>query len=136
MNIRCIRLLILAAGAGALALPAAGQQLEEIVVTATKREESLQEVPLAITTVDGVLLTDYSISNFYDMNIPGVNIAQGGMNDNAFIRGVGQSMRQRSAHRSVSSTGLVAQLAEQRTFNPKVVGSRPTRPTRFERPGK
>ena len=91
MNIRCARLLILAVGAGALALPAVGQQLEEIVVTATKREESLQEVPLAITTVDGVLLTDYSISNFYDMNIPGVNIAQGGMNDNAFIRGVGQS---------------------------------------------
>ena len=56
MNIRCARFLILAAGAGALALPAAGQQLEEIVVTATKREESLQEVPLAITTVDGVLL--------------------------------------------------------------------------------
>ena len=27
--------------------------------------------------------------------------------------------------------GLIAQLAEQRTFNPKVVGSMPTQPTRY-----
>ena len=71
--------------------PAANAQLEEIVVTATKRVESLQEVPLSITAIDGAVLEKFSISNFYDMDIPGVNIAQGGMNDNAFIRGIGQS---------------------------------------------
>ncbi len=27
--------------------------------------------------------------------------------------------------------GLIAQLAEQRTFNPKVVGSMPTQPTKY-----
>lgn len=37
------------------------------------------------------MLAEFSISNFYDMDIPGVNIAQGGMNDYAFIRGIGQS---------------------------------------------
>ena len=71
--------------------PAANAQLEEIVVTATKRVESLQDVPLSITAIDGAVLEKFSISNFYDMDIPGVNIAQGGMNDNAFIRGIGQS---------------------------------------------
>ena len=67
------------------------QGLEEIIVTATKREQSLQEVPLAVNAISGARLEEFSISNFYDMDIPGVNIAQGGMNDNAFIRGVGQS---------------------------------------------
>lgn len=66
-------------------------QLEEITVTATKREASLQDVSLSISAIDGATLEDFSISNFYDMDIPGVNIAQGGMNDNAFIRGIGQS---------------------------------------------
>ncbi len=65
--------------------------LEEIIVTATKREADLQEVALSISAISGATLDKFSISNFYDMDIPGVNIAQGGMNDNAFIRGIGQS---------------------------------------------
>lgn len=89
----------LALGLGAiLALPAGAQEapkedgiLEEIIVTATKRDLSLQEVPLSINAISGEVLEQFSISNFYDMDIPGVNIAQGGMNDNAFIRGIGQS---------------------------------------------
>ena len=67
------------------------QELEEIIVTSTRRAQSLQEVPLAVSAVSGAQLEEFSISNFYDMDIPGVNIAQGGMNDNAFIRGIGQS---------------------------------------------
>lgn len=89
----------LALGLGAiLALPAGAQEasdesgiLEEVIVTATKRDLSLQEVPLSINAISGEVLEQFSISNFYDMDIPGVNIAQGGMNDNAFIRGIGQS---------------------------------------------
>ena len=37
----------------ATSLPAHSQQVEEIIVTATKREETLQEVPLAITALTG-----------------------------------------------------------------------------------
>lgn len=77
--------------ASCLPLTASAQALEEIVVTATKREQSLQDVPLSISAISGETLENFSISNFYDMDIPGVNIAQGGMNDNAFIRGIGQS---------------------------------------------
>ena len=73
-------------------LPASAfAQLEEVVVTATKREKSLQDVSMSINAISGATLEEFSISNFYDMDIPGVNIAQGGMNDNAFIRGIGQS---------------------------------------------
>lgn len=77
----------------AFSAPATAQQaqLEEVVVTATRRAESVQDVALSIATVDGATLENFSISNFYEMDVPGVNIAQGGMNDNAFIRGIGQS---------------------------------------------
>ena len=70
---------------------AVAAEIEEIIVTATKREQSLQDVSLSVTAISGDTLEEFSISNFYDMDIPGVNIAQGGMNDNAFIRGIGQS---------------------------------------------
>ena len=33
--------------------PAYGQELEEIVVTAQKREQNLQEVPISITAITG-----------------------------------------------------------------------------------
>ena len=91
MNAR--QLLASAAALLAVWLPLQGgaQELEEITVTAQMREQSLQDVPLSISAISGDTLENFSISNFYDMDIPGVNIAQGGMNDNAFIRGIGQS---------------------------------------------
>ena len=39
--------------AGAAAAPLQAQELEEIVVTATKRAESVMDVPLAITAMSG-----------------------------------------------------------------------------------
>lgn len=74
-----------------LSAPAQDRTLEEIVVTAQKREQSLQDVPISITALSGDMLDDLSVDGFYDVNIPGVNIQQGGMSDNAFIRGIGQS---------------------------------------------
>jgi iron complex outermembrane receptor protein len=35
--------------AASVSLPVAAQQLEEVVVTATKRSESLQDVPISVT---------------------------------------------------------------------------------------
>ena len=37
----------------AIATPAFSQSLEEVIVTATKRSESIQDVPLAITALSG-----------------------------------------------------------------------------------
>ncbi len=46
--------------------PAEGDQLAEIVVTAQKRAESLQTVPLSITTFGTQELKDRAVENFMD----------------------------------------------------------------------
>lgn len=65
--------------------------LEEVLVTAQARKESLQDVPISLTVLTGETLEKVGVDSFYDYTIPGVNIQQGGMSDNAFIRGIGQS---------------------------------------------
>lgn len=56
---------------------AAGDGLEEIVVTAQKREQKLQEVPMAVTAVSGVQLEQQGITQFQDLlrSVPGVTFA-------------------------------------------------------------
>jgi iron complex outermembrane receptor protein len=53
--------------ATAMNTPAFGQQLEEIVVTATKREESVQEVPLAITALSGDFIRGVNLNDVKDL---------------------------------------------------------------------
>jgi len=89
MHLRCIRLLIMVAGFGAFAPPAMSQLLEEIVVTATKREQSLQDVPLSINAIQGEFVTDFNLTNFEQLDVPGFKIPRAGMGDNIFMRGIG-----------------------------------------------
>ena len=42
------------------------QEGEEIVVTATKREENLQDVPIAITAITTKTLDDLQVNDFND----------------------------------------------------------------------
>ncbi|MBV8238775.1 MAG: TonB-dependent receptor [Sphingomonas sp.] len=85
-----------------LALPAQAQQqtppprpddmLGDIIVTAEKREESLQKVPISITAMTGETLLETGISNVEDLQffVPGVSVtndAQAIIN----IRGIGTS---------------------------------------------
>jgi iron complex outermembrane receptor protein len=66
----------------ALSLPAGAQEareLEEVVVTARKREESLQEVPVSISVLGDQLLKDagvYSQKDLFELT-PGVHYDQG-----------------------------------------------------------
>ena len=65
--------------------------LEEVVVTATKREESLQEVPVAVTALTSQALEQLGITNFNDyvMQLPGVTAGGTGPGQNTvYIRGV------------------------------------------------
>jgi iron complex outermembrane receptor protein len=93
-------LLIAAAIAAALPAPALAQEpgvaaLEEIVVTAQRREESLQDVPVAISafseeTIERIQATD---STGLQGMVPNLNIVQGRGSSNAtniYIRGIGQ----------------------------------------------
>lgn len=72
--------------------------IEEIVVTARKRRESLLEVPIAITAVTEQTLTAKNIASVADLTntVPNVSFTQGGGDSALFasviyIRGVGQN---------------------------------------------
>ena len=53
-------------------------QLEEIVVTAQKRVESLQDVPISITTLDGGKINEAGINNLEDLAYIVGELAGGG----------------------------------------------------------
>ena len=77
----------------ALSAPAAYAQksIEEITVTATKREESLQDVPVAVTALTATALEEMGITNFSDyvLELPGVTAGGSGPGQNTvYIRGV------------------------------------------------
>ena len=81
-------------------LPAAhaeesGFELEEIVVTARKRQENLQQTPLAVSAFSGENLEQRGILNIAGLNkaVPGIEVQAGnGVAGvaNIYIRGVGQ----------------------------------------------
>ena len=78
-------------------LPVAAQAqavLEEVVVTARKREESLQETPVAVSAFTGESLEELGLNNIADLTrvVPNVDMYTGNGTTgagNVFIRGVG-----------------------------------------------
>jgi outer membrane receptor protein involved in Fe transport len=58
----------------------AGSQLEEVVVTATRRSENLQDVPLAVTALTGATLRQLNVQTFDDFvkYLPNVTAAVNG----------------------------------------------------------
>src|SRR6266403_192374 len=65
--------------------------LEEITVTAERRETSLQRTPAAISTVGGDALSERRIQDIIDLSnsLPNVNIGEGTGQANIAIRGIG-----------------------------------------------
>lgn len=69
-----------------------GPHIEDIVVTARKRAESLQNVPIAVTAFSGAALRDGQITDLSALagRTPSFTFqAQGSLEQEAFIRGVG-----------------------------------------------
>lgn len=68
-------------------------QLEEIVVTAQKRAQSVQDVPVAVTVVDAQLMETMGVQNFGDLTkaSPSLTIAEGNNKNQSpvNIRGIG-----------------------------------------------
>lgn len=83
---------------------ATGPQIEDIVVTAQRREQSLQNVPVAITALSGSALTTSGVSGGIDLGkaVPALEINHGSGAALVFLRGVGNS---------VSSAGNEASVA-------------------------
>ena len=83
--------------AGALVLgfqvPAFAQaSLEEVIVTAQRSEQSLQDVPIAVTALTGDDLDTKQVITFSDLqlNVPGLNYGQNNFGGSSIsIRGIG-----------------------------------------------
>ena len=70
----------MAAGMGFAAQAMAQAVLEEITVTATKRDTTLQEIPMRITAISGDTLDRHGVSDFTDVatTVPSVSFRSGG----------------------------------------------------------
>lgn len=90
------RFRLYAGGAIALALTLTAAplsaQIEEILVTAQKREESVQDVPISVSAFDSAALEARQIDTFSDLqfNVPNVSYSKGNFTGSNFqIRGIG-----------------------------------------------
>jgi iron complex outermembrane receptor protein len=68
-----------------------GMVLEEVIVTAQRREERLQDVPVSVTAYTGAQLEKRNIEDSQDLTkiTPGLSFAQTGYTPQPTIRGVG-----------------------------------------------
>ncbi len=69
----------------------AQQALEEVIVTAQKRVESLQDVPISITAVSGQKMDDAGIFKIEDLQTftPNLSMTETGISTQIYIRGIG-----------------------------------------------
>ena len=83
------------AGAPAVVSGQEETRLVELVVTAQKREQSLQDIPVAVTAVAGEQLVEYGITDVFDLqqNVPSLlaDSSQVSTTANFSIRGIGTS---------------------------------------------
>lgn len=72
----------------------AAPQLEEVVVTARKKPESLMDAPLSITAVSGRNMDDQGITNLAQLSsqVPGLSLGATAQTTSIYIRGVGSGI--------------------------------------------
>ena len=82
--------LALSAAVAGLALGASAQQLEEVVVTAQKRTESLQDVPISVTAISGDQIAMNSIRSFGELGayVPNFSVSENAVNTIISMRGI------------------------------------------------
>ncbi|MEO6079559.1 MAG: TonB-dependent receptor [Steroidobacteraceae bacterium] len=70
--------------------------LEDVLVTAQKREESLRDVPLSVEAVSGEKLADAGIVRLDDLKayVPNLQVTETGIANNFYIRGIGSGLNQ------------------------------------------
>ena len=103
----CLYIAVIAATAASYTAQAQQQDgnlvLEEVVVTAEKREASLQDTAIAVTALDSVILERSNIEDSLDLQfaVPNLMIGQ---NSNFTLRGVGASVLGGGADPAVSAS--------------------------------
>jgi iron complex outermembrane recepter protein len=91
-----------------LAAPLLAQgALEEIVVTATRREENLQDVPIAVTVVTGTAIQEGGFADIEDLAafLPNVTIQDGFQGQALTVRGIGTDPRNEAFEQAVAQFG-------------------------------
>ncbi len=92
------RTLLSMAVSASVVLPVAAEtfQLEEIVVTAQKRAESLQDVPISVSATTGEKLSEAGITDLVDLSnyVPNLRVLEGAMTPSMYIRGIGSGTNQ------------------------------------------
>ena len=81
---------------GAMAQEGSQRLLEEIIVTATYREQGLQDIPVSVTAVTADTLTSSALQKAEDIQflVPNFTLTETGIGSNAFIRGIGSGINQ------------------------------------------
>jgi iron complex outermembrane recepter protein len=109
-------------GMGTIALPLLGhaQALEEVVVTAQKREQSLQDVSAAVTAVDADRLETAHVANLEDLQliVPTITFGNDFNMAKIFIRGVGANTSTTGSEPGVAlhvDGAVIARAEAQRT---------------------
>lgn len=72
-----------------LAAEGSGRTLEEVFVTAQRRPQSLQDVPVAVSVVSAETIRELSLQNLDQLSayVPGFNVREGGEQTSISIRG-------------------------------------------------
>ena len=88
--LRPLSKLALSAAVASLSMTAWGQTLEEVVVTAQKRTESLQDVPISVTAISGEQVATASIRSFSELGayVPNFSVSENAVNTIISMRGI------------------------------------------------
>lgn len=90
---RMVSKVVTIAVVGAISAPSFAQLLEEIVVTATKRSESIQDVPLSVSVITGEVIERAEVRDLLDLQsvVPSLRVPQfqNSIQTNFVIRGFG-----------------------------------------------
>ena len=93
---RAVALVLATAVAAPAAWGQAAPQLEEIIVTAQKREETLRDVPISVNAVGGERIEEAGIVRLDDLKayVPNLQVTETGIANNFYVRGIGSGLNQ------------------------------------------
>jgi len=85
--------------------PQTGQGSDDIIVTAQRRAERLQDVPVAVTAQSAEQLQSANISNARDLTLvtPGLRVEANGINAQPALRGVSSTLGSSNAENNVAT---------------------------------
>lgn len=73
-----------------------GAVLEEVIVTAQFREQSLQDVPVSVSAISGEKLMEAGLNKIQDLQayVPNLTMSENGIGTAIYIRGIGSGINQ------------------------------------------